>query len=153
MDKDLRIVAEALLALYRNAAGAEARQQESRLRTLLQPQREAKVEAPSADLTPYATLLALRGDPDAQIRKLYHAFARQNHPDATQDHSEGPAWALATIAYNAIKTEELRSAFDRTTAVLAGCCARCRGVGTIGTRRFAPGPRLCLECKGRGRQQ
>jgi hypothetical protein len=146
MTDELRTVIEAVLALYQTSGRTDAKVHVGRLRALLEP------EGPKTEeLTPYAVLMALSSDTDEQIRKLYHATAKTNHPDASADHQEGSRWAATTAAYNALKTQELRVALARAVALLSGQCQKCSGTGTIGSRRFKPGPRLCPECKGCGR--
>lgn len=103
-------------------------------------------------MTPYAVLLVKPTDPDDVIRRAYHVLARLSHPDTV---GTGPAareaWARATDAYNQVKTQDLRDALQKRSALLSGECARCKGAGVTGTRMFKGQIKPCEECKGEGR--
>lgn len=99
-------------------------------------------------MTPYAILLVKPTDSDEVIRKTYHVFARQTHPDK---HVQDPEWYVYTTAYTAIKTADAREAWERQQAMLSGRCADCEGAGVRGTRMFKGKIRLCTTCKGMGR--
>ena len=103
-------------------------------------------------MTPYAILLVKPSDSDEVIRKTYYVLARDSHPDVVGTGSVARAkWELATEAYNAIKTEELRTVWTHHAALLAGLCAKCAGAGTVGTRMFKGKIRVCEACCGEGR--
>jgi len=101
-------------------------------------------------MTPYAILLVKPTDDDKTIRKAYHVFAEAHHPDANQGQA-GPVWFIATKAYNEVKTEELRGAWESRQSILAGLCATCKGCGVTGTRMLKGKIKLCKDCGGEGR--
>lgn len=105
-------------------------------------------------MTPYAVLLAKPTDTDETIRKLYHAIAREAHPDsAGPDMKPSDLWFAATEAYTAIKTEDRRARWEEQQALLSGRCTECEGSGVRGTRMFKGKIKLCGACKGGGRWQ
>jgi DnaJ-class molecular chaperone len=97
-------------------------------------------------------LLAKATDTDETIRTLYHAIAKECHPDVVKTEAAAAAqWHAATEAYTAIKTLAARSDLLRRTALLARRCSTCEGTGVVGSRSVKPGVRLCPACKGVGR--
>jgi DnaJ-class molecular chaperone len=102
-------------------------------------------------LAPYAVLLAKATDTDETIRALYHAIAKECHPDVVKTEEAAARWHAATEAYSAIKTLAARTDLLRRTALLAHRCSACECTGVIGSRSVKPGVRLCPACKGTGR--
>ncbi len=102
--------------------------------------------------TPYAVLLLdPRLDDDATVRRLYHAFARQSHPDITGVQAVD-AWYAATQAYTALKTQAARAAWRKAQRMLSRLCPVCDGYGvTPPMRRRGQPPAICDKCKGVGR--
>lgn len=100
-------------------------------------------------MTPYAILLVKPNDPDEFIRKTYHVFARESHPDFHP--LKAIEWKRYTDAYTAIKTQEARDTLALKTSMLAGVCEDCNGSGVKGTRMFKGKIRYCETCKGEGR--
>ncbi len=104
-------------------------------------------------MTPWAELLL---DPssagDDEVRRRYHSLVREEHPDSRPDHRPGPRWQPLTEAYQMLRTEASRAAYQRRLARSARRCAGCRGLGvsvrTVGRDR---GVRLCPTCGGEGR--
>jgi len=109
-----------------------------------------QAENRTATLSPYAVLLAKATDTDETIRALYHAIAKECHPDVVKTEAAA-RWHAATEAYTAIKTLAARSDLLRRTALLAHRCSTCEGTGVVGSRSVKPGVRLCPACKGAGR--
>ena len=102
-------------------------------------------------MTPYAELLCRPVDGDDEIRARFHALARAQHPD--RDGAEGragPRWYALAQAYAQVKTAALRAAWERSAALLSGCCPRCQGLGVTGGR--LGGVKICLACHGEGRR-
>jgi hypothetical protein len=103
------------------------------------------------NLTPYAVLLVRPADGDDRIRKTYHRQAQLHHPDAqVAQEAAGSLWYVAAAAYNAIKTPALRADLERRTALLAGVCAACGGLGVAGSRVGGGKVRVCAVCGGAG---
>jgi DnaJ-class molecular chaperone len=97
-------------------------------------------------------LLAKVTDTDETIRALYHAIAKECHPDVVKTEAAAAArWHAATEAYTAIKTLAARSDLLRRTALLARRCGACEGTGVVGSQSVKPGVRLCPACEGAGR--
>jgi DnaJ-class molecular chaperone len=102
-------------------------------------------------LTPYAVLLVKPTDDDGGIRKRFHDLSRIYHPDANGGVPD-ERWHGAVVAYNAVKTAELRLELARRTHGTAGVCLQCDGCGVVWSRlkpRYPP--RVCEKCDGRGR--
>jgi DnaJ-class molecular chaperone len=103
-------------------------------------------------MTPYAILMVRPSDSDASIRAAYHTQARRYHPDAVPGGAQ-PQWYTYTGAYQAIKTEAARAAWEARQALLSGRCLTCRGRGVAGSRAAGGKIRLCAVCGGEGRMK
>jgi DnaJ-class molecular chaperone len=95
-----------------------------------------------------------------EIRKAFQRYAVVLHPDSTATVSleqamsiGGITWEQAEGAYSAIKTPELRAAYDARLELLKKRCPSCRGSGTV--QRWqgfkANGTRNCDVCNGTGK--
>lgn len=89
---------------------------------------------------------------DVEIKSAYGALARQFHPD---HHANDPVKAARmseiNVAYNALKNDKSRRAYDRTMMFLKPC-ATCGGKAVIwkqkGFNKKIAVP--CKSCKGTG---
>lgn len=104
-------------------------------------------------MTPYATLLVRASDGDEAIRARFHALSRHEHPDRPGAQGvPGEQWYPLAGAYSMLKTEALRTTWERTQRGLSGLCATCKGFGVVGTRKFGGKIRICEACEGKGRR-
>lgn len=106
-------------------------------------------------ITPYAVLLCRPNDSDDVIRKAFHAEAQITHPDllsVPDPENREARWQAALAAYNAIKTQQARDAFETSLRLLANLCFDCGGFGVAGTRLAGRRIRVCDACKGEGRR-
>ena len=103
-------------------------------------------------LTPWAILLVRPIDDDLAVRKAFHVISKIQHPDHTKDRRPGPLWFVASEAYEALRTEALRTAWAAARTTLAGVCSACDGLGVtwrrIGKDRST---KVCERCNGTGR--
>lgn len=102
-------------------------------------------------VTPYARLLV---DPhvaeDADVRRRFHALAKDRHPDV-QGRTWGDAeWFEVVQAYNALRTQAQRDIWLRRQMTLSRLCPGCAGMGV----RPGRGPvAVCPACAGEGRSE
>lgn len=109
-------------------------------------------------MTPYALLLVRPTDDDDAIRRRFHALIRAEHPDGGgAQGTPGTMWYVLKSAYEAVKTEALRTAWSRAHAdalLLSGLCVNCLGYGVTWRRTglaARQGPTVCSVCNGEGR--
>jgi len=106
-------------------------------------------------MTPYAVLLVRPSDADITIQHAFHSLSKRYHPDKFIDgvvpETAKTAWYEANTAYGAIKTEELRTKFERQLKTLSGVCTRCDGFGVRGSRLGKAKIIVCDSCMGEGR--
>jgi hypothetical protein len=108
-------------------------------------------------MTPYAELLIRPIDAtDTAVRLQFHLLSRTCHPDLQRSVSEReaklPRWYALVAAYVAINTQERRTQWQQSQALLAVVkCAECQGAGVTGTRVGRSKIAVCVKCKGEGR--
>lgn len=111
-----------------------------------------KTKAKNAPLppTPYAELLVSPSAGDREIRQVFQALARTEHPDRDGAGGEpGPRWFAVAGAYARIKTEAARATWSAEMRLRSGACEACGGFGVVGSRLTRV--RACGACGGVGR--
>ncbi len=114
------------------------------------PKAKAKGTAAPLPLTPYAELLVSPSAGDKEIRQVFQALARTEHPDRDgADGEPGPRWFAVAGAYARIKTEASRATWAAEMQLRSGVCEACGGFGVAGSRLTRV--RACGACGGVGR--
>lgn len=108
-------------------------------------------------MTHYETLHVSPTCTDTELRKAFHSAAKALHPDSQPNLEEAMAqgwaeWEDIEAAYNAIKTPELRAAYDARLLATAPRCKDCRGTGKVQRRKgWEVVEAECLTCHGKKR--
>jgi DnaJ-class molecular chaperone len=93
-------------------------------------------------------------DSDDVIRARYHALSKNEHPDRPGGNGlPGTMWYVLMEAYQKIKTQDRRDAFDAAQKRLSGFCKICNGAGVRGSRSAGSKIRACDICGGEGRKR